>query len=201
MRRSVVVALLAAGTAYAGGDPALGKLEQSLPAGWTMLATDTELVIRHDRPVYTEGEHLPNEPADSKPTGVAGGPLITIELRYKLEPKWSAQQVADAKAANAKLGAEVRALRAKYKIDAISHPKGQPLPRNADERARVAAYTKEAAPLLARMVKLPLCTLGAYSVLDGEDTYAQLGLSVDPPEAMREAYRVVDVVKRQCGAT
>src|SRR5262249_57328687 len=132
MRRSVVVAVLAAAaTAHAGGDPALGKLEQSLPSGWTMLATDTELVIRHDRPVYTEGEHLPNEPADSKPTGLARGPLIPIELRYRLEPKWSAQQIAEARATNAKVGGEVRALRAKYKIDPIPHPKGQPLPSTA----------------------------------------------------------------------
>ena len=200
MKGSIAALVVLAGVAHAEVDPALARLEQSLPAGWTMLATDTELVIRHDRPCYVEGEHLPNEPAGSPPTGVVGGgPMITLELRYRLEPKGSAQQLADARATNDKVAAELRGLRAQYKLDKIHTSKGQPLPRYADERSRLDAYTKAEAKARARLVRLPLCTLGASSVIDGDDTYAQLRLTVDPPEAMAEAHRIVELVKKQCG--
>lgn len=183
----VVAALAMTSIAYAGDDPALAKLEQALPAGWSLLATDTELVLRHDRPVYTAG-------------GTAAGPMITLELRYRLEPVWTAQQLADAKATNARAAADLRALRAKHRIDAIPQRKGEAQPRDAGERARLAAFTHDQAPIAARIVPLPLCTFDGHSVFDGKDTYAQLDLSVDPPDAMREAHRVVDLVKQQCGA-
>ena len=189
MRKALIVAAVAAyRIAHAGGDPALGKLEQALPAGWSLLATDTELVVRHDRPVYTAG-------------GSTAGPLITLELRYRLEPVWTDRQLADAKATNARVAAEIKALRAKHRIDAIPRSKGEPVPRDADERARLAEFSREQTTVAARFVSLPLCTLGAHSVFDGKDTYAQLGLAVDPADAMREAYRVVDLVKKQCGAS
>jgi len=188
MRKALIIAALAAyRIAHAGGDPALGKLEQALPAGWSLLATDTELVLRHDRPVYA--------------TGGSAGPLITVELRYRLEPVWTGKQLAEAKATNARVAAELKALRAKHRIDAIPRSKGDPQPRDADERARLAAFAHEETSVAARMVPLPLCTLGTHSVFDGKDTYAQLGLEVDPADAMREAYRVADLVKQQCGAS
>lgn len=186
-RTLVVVAIALTGSAYAGGDPALGKLEQALPAGWSLLATETELVLRHDRPVYTAG-------------GSTAGPLITLELRYRFEPPWSEQQLADAKATNARAEADLRALRAKHRIDAIPHVKGEPQPRDAGERARLAAYSHEQAPIAARIVPLPLCTFAGHSLFDGKDTYAQLEIAIDPPEAIREARRVAELVRTQCGA-
>jgi hypothetical protein len=121
--------------------------------------------------------------------------MITLELRYRLEPKWSDKQLAEARVANDKVAKELRGLRAQYGIDKIAKS-----PRDADERKRLDAYTKAEGELRARVVKLPLCTVGASSVFDGDDTYAQLKLVVDPPEAMREAHHVVELVKKQCGA-
>ena len=190
-----------AGVARADVDPALAGLEKALPAGWTMMSTESELVIRHDRPCYSNGEHLPNEPADSKPTAApAGGPLITLELRYHLEPKWTAIQLAEARATNDKVNAEANALRARFNIDFMHQGKGEPMPTNAGERTRLAAYNKAKAQLMARRVRLPLCSFGNTSLFDGDSTYSQLNLEVDPPEAMHEAYRVVDLVKKRCGA-
>jgi hypothetical protein len=177
----VAAALLASAIARAGGDPAIARLEHSLPTGWSLLATDTELVIRHDKPVYTTK------------AGVAGGPEITLELRYHLEPRWTDKQLADARATNAKLRAELAAVRAKYKID------GAAAATDAD-RARLAAYDAERARIEARQVKLPRCTLGASSLFDGPDTYAQLTLAVDPAQAMTEARAIAELVKKQCGA-
>ena len=181
MKGSIAILVALAGSALAEGDPALAKLEQSLPAGWSLLATDTELVIRHDRPCYVESGDAP--------------PMITLELRYRLEPKWSDKQVAEARAANDKVAKELRGLRAQYGVAKIGKT-----PKDADERKRLDAYTKAEAELRARILKVPLCTLGGSSVFDGDDTYAQLKLVVDPPDAMREAHHVVELVKKQCGA-
>jgi hypothetical protein len=190
--------LLVGGIAYGQTDPAIVKLEKSLPAGWSLLATDTELVIRHDKPCYAI-ERQENAPPNAAPMG--GGPLVTIELRYRLEPKWSDKQLAAARGANDKVAAELRALAKQYRIDDIHKSKGRPLPSTDDERTRLDAYTKAEAQSRARTTRLPLCTIGESSLLVGDDTYRQLSMKIDPPEAMREAFQIVELVKRQCGAS
>jgi hypothetical protein len=200
MKRAIYAAVIAAtATASAGTDPAIARLERALPRGWSLLATDTELVIRHDRPVYAEGRHLANEPPDSPPTGIAGGPLVTLELRYRLEPKWPAAQLAAARAANAKIYDARKALATQYRIDELRDRKSaEPVAKTADEQKRIDAYRAAAGKLEAALVQLPRCTLGASSLFDGPDTYAQLSLVVDPAQAMKEAYAIVEVVKKQC---
>ena len=68
MKRSagVVACMVIAGSAYAQPDAALAQLEHQLPAGWSMLATDTELVLRHDRPCYVRREVHENAPATAR---------------------------------------------------------------------------------------------------------------------------------------
>src|SRR5262249_6192344 len=81
-----VAAVVGAGGSARGG-PAAAKTarERALPRGWSLLVTDSELVIRHDRACFLVD-------------GSEGGHLINLELRYRLEPKWTARQLADAKA-------------------------------------------------------------------------------------------------------
>ena len=179
----------------------LDQLEKALPPGWTLLASDAELVIRHDRPCYLTGTHHENAPAAETKTAEApgGGPLVTIQLRYRLEPRWTAQQLAAARSTNDRLDGELHALAAKYHIDPIHKSKDRPLPANADERARLEAYEAARAQLAARLVKLPRCSLDDASVFDGDDTYAQLGLEVDPPEVMTQAHHIVELMKQHCG--
>jgi hypothetical protein len=196
---STAVALAAPVEARAEGR-AFDTLEQALPAGWSLLASGTELVIRHDRPCYITGVHHENARADEPSARAAGGgPMVTIELRYRLEPRWTDQQVAVAGAINERLGGELRALAARYNVDAIHHSKGRPLPATPEQRARLEAYEAAQAPLVARMVKLPRCNIGDTSVFDGADTYAQLSLIVDPPEVMTQAFQIVELMKRHCG--
>jgi hypothetical protein len=192
---------LVARVAAAQPDPALDRLEKALPPGWTLLATDAELVIRHDRPCYVTGAHHENAPAVETKAAPApgGGPLVTIQLRYRLEPRWTHQQLAAARATNERLGAELRALTGKYHLDAIHKSKGRPLPANPDEQARLDAYEAAHAQLAARLVKLPRCSLGDASVFDGDDTYAQLMLEVDPPEVMTQAHHIVALMTQHCG--
>ena len=175
--------LVAASTAAA--DPALDQLERALPAGWSLLATGSELVIRHDRPCYVVGTGGP-------------GPVVTIELRYRLEPRWTAQQVTDARAANDRIDGELRTLASRYRIDAIRTSGDRRVPASADEQARLDAYEAARARLVARRVHLPRCTLGDESVFDGADTYAQLALHIDPPEVITQAHRIVELVKQHC---
>ena len=197
-RISIAIAALSIASA-ARADPAFDRLESALPAGWSLLATSSELVIRHDQPCYVTGMHRENaRDVPATPAVPAGGPLVTIELRYRLEPRWTAPQIAAAEVTNRQIDGELRALAAKYRIDAIRTSKGRPVPASADEKARLDAYEAARARLTARRVKLPRCTLGDASVFDGEDTFAQLTLQVDPPEVMTQAHRIVELMKQHC---
>ena len=209
-----VVFLASTAGAQPVADPALDDLEKALPPGWTMLATGSELVFRHDKPVYvaaaphanppkpvptsTTLPGAPLSPAQAKPAPASGGPLVNLELRFRLEPRWNPPQIATAKQANDKTASDLRALSAKYRIDQIRHDKGKPVPANADERARVAAYDSERAKVAKRIVPVPHCAIGEVSVFDGEDTYAQLSLSLDPPEVIPEAHRVLALLQQRC---
>jgi hypothetical protein len=200
------VVLAAGGLEHvAHAESELASLERALPAGWTMLETDSELVIRHDRPCYRGTEHVPNEPdpAVLKKTGARSkgdGTLLNLELRYTLEARWTAQQFADAKKTNDAIAAEVKAAHDRYKIDAIKVAKGTYLPANADERTRLAAFTRAESAATARRVHEPMCSVGDISIFDGDETYAPLRLEIDPPEAAKEAFAIVDLVKKHCGA-
>src|SRR2546423_9733119 len=125
MKRAALLAIcLAAAPAVADKDQALARLERALPRGWSLLATETDLVIRHDRPVYC--------------TDHTNGPLVTLELRYKLEPKWSPEHLAEVKAENERLAADA----------AKAHG------RHAEAKLR------------ARAVPLPVCTIDHSSILE-----------------------------------
>lgn len=184
MRISIVLAaVLAGGLAAADTDPAIAQLEKALPAGWTLMATDNELVLRHDRPCYV---------TDDKAS--SAGPLITLELRYRLQPVWTTKQIADARATNDKIDAQLRELRKKLAIDAIKN--GQ-TPTTA-EHARLDTYAKGEAAAAGKRVKLPRCTLGRFSLFDDE-AYRQLSLPIDPPSAVTEAHAVSALVVKACG--
>ena len=193
------IGLLLATTAAA--DPAISSLSRALPAGWTLTTAGGELVIRHTAGVRVAGRHLANAPHMGNMPVVAppDGPQITLELRYRIEPVWTARQLAVARAANAKVYAELNALRVRHRIDDLRTSKGRPLPETPDEAQRLASYETEHARALARLVSLPRCTLGTSSLFDSAATYGQLDLMVDPPRAMREAYAIVELVKRRCG--
>lgn len=199
MRLAIATLLLTGGVASADTSEAL---QQAMPGGWSVLETEHELVLRHDRPCYVTGRRRENESAKSagNPCSSVDGPLVTLELRFKIEPRWTQQQLDDAKVANDKVALALKAAREKYRIDAIHQSKGRPLPGNPDERKRLAAFEKDEAQLTARAVKTPLCTLGEHSLFDSDVTYAQLALKVDPPEAMVEAHKALDALKKQCGA-
>ncbi|HET9622577.1 MAG TPA: hypothetical protein VFP84_14495 [Kofleriaceae bacterium] len=189
----VVVLAPALAAAQPAPGPALDDLERALPPGWTMLATGSELVFRHDRPCYvTTAAHA------GKPAPAGGGPLVTFELRFRLEPRWTAAQITAAHQANDKVERELRALVGKYHVDQIHHVKGKPQPANPDEQARLAAYDSEHARIAKRLVPVPRCALGDASLFAGEDTYAQLQLALDPPEVIPEAHRILALIEQRC---
>lgn len=190
-------------TATAHGDP-IRDLEKALPAGWQIRlaggAGRGELVIVRPRPVrlagkyYANASHLSNAPVSAP----VDAPTLTLALRYRYEAKWSDGRLAGAKAVNERVGKELETLRARYRIDAIRTAKGTPLPETPEEEKRLADFQIEYQRVVAKLIKLPRCTLGDLSVFDDEETYRQLDLMVDPPIAMREAFAVVELVKRRC---
>ena len=164
MKRWIACAvLLGARIAAADKDQALGRLEKALPAGWSLLAAEDELVIRHDRPVY-----CPTHP---------NGPLVTLELRFKLDAKWTPERYAEAKAMNDKLAAELAAQKPKLSAK---------------------AYEAAAAKAKAREARLPVCTLDRASIIERPDTFAQLDLDLDPPAAKTEGLQIRELVEKHC---
>jgi len=189
--RAAVFLVLCCGLASA--DP-VDDLQKAVPSGWTVLATDHELVLRHDKPCYTAATKNGNVCAGND------GPMVTLELRFKVEPKWTQAQLDAARAANDKLVDERKAARDKYRIDAIVSDHGVAKPANADEKKRLSAFEKADERLRGREVKTPMCTWGEHSIIDGDETYAPLKLVVDPPSALTEAHRALDALKKACGA-
>ncbi len=178
----------------------MADLQQALPAGWQLSTTRDTLTIERKQPVRISGKYLANAPhyGNAYVAPSIDAPTETLRLRYRTEPAWSAARLAQVEAANAKIYAELAPLRKKYRIDDIATGKGMPLPANPDEERRLRDYEAAHAATLARITPVPRCTLGRLSVFDTEQTYRQLDLIVDPPIAMREAYAVVELVKRRC---
>lgn len=183
----------------AGEDRAIDDLKRTLPAGWTLAHSRGELVIRRTATVKVAGRHLPNEPHYTNIPAKAPARAVEIQLalRYRTEPAWTAARFAEAREKNKRIGDQIRAARIRHRVDEIQKSKGRPLPTTDDERARLAAFEAESAKLTRSIIDFP-CTLGAFSVFDDRDTYAQLDLMVEPQLAMREAYAVVELVKRRC---
>lgn len=199
MRLLAVALLFAAGTA--GADP-VGELQRALPAGWKVTTTRTDLTIERLLPVQVSGRFLPNAAhyGNAPTSAPPSAPTEKLRLRYRTEPAWSAARLAQVTAANKRVYAELQPLRAKYKIDDIATGKGMPVPKTPDEVQRLHDYRAAYDAVLARITPVPECTLGKVSVFTDRSTYAQLDLMVVPEIAMREAYAVVELMKRRCQA-
>lgn len=189
--------------------PPLDGLQRVVPAGWRVVVHPTALVIRRVAPVRIVA--LDDvQPRNSKLPIAAppGTEATTFELRYRLEPAWSARKLAAARAANAAIDAAIAAARARYRLDAppatAAGSAGRARPAlhrddragRDDRAARQAAFDAEAARLAARRVEVPRCTIAGRSLF-GTDERA-LDLIVDPPAAMREAYAIVALIARRC---
>jgi len=204
IRVAIVVGALAGAASFARGErrvepDAVAALRRSLPTGWTLAIENGDLVIRHATPVRVAGHHLVSAHTGNIPVlAPPDAPTITLELRYRLERRWTAAQLATARRANAQLQVRLRALRDRYRIDELGTIEGAPRPSSEDERRRLADYRRSFDRAVVQLVQLPRCTLGGLSVFDDEQTYRQLDTMVDPPAAMREAYAIVELVKRRC---
>jgi hypothetical protein len=199
MRALVVLLALGLGLGLSAADP-VRELQRSLPGGWRVIRTGGDLVIRHDAPVRIAGKYHPNSVhmGNAPVLAPATAPSVVLALRYRLEPAWSEAKLETARTTNKKVYAELVALRARFRLDDIPTGKGTPLPRNPDEQQRLVDHDTAYQATLARLVQLPRCTLGGSALFDSTDTYAQLDLMVDPPIVMREAYAIVELVKRRC---
>jgi hypothetical protein len=206
VRIALALLILVSSVTAERSDNPVSALSGSLPKGWRVVARripdngGQELVIERAQAVRVGGRHLENPHIGNMPAppSTARGPEITLALRYRMEPRWDAAKLAAARAANARIYNELSRLRAHYRIEDIRTSKGRPLPTGPDEEQRLTAYEADRTRETAKLVRLPYCTLGDVSLFDSPDTYAQLDLIVDPPGAMREAYAIVELVKRRC---
>src|SRR3954453_15471533 len=99
MRRLAISALLAAGLAaatagVARADTELAGLERALPSGWPVIETASTPAIPHARPCSRGPEPQATEPDPAVVKKTAGKPkgdgaLLNLELRYRLETRWT----------------------------------------------------------------------------------------------------------------
>jgi hypothetical protein len=201
--RTALVLLALAGSAHADS---VAGLQSALPSGWTLKVTKPatdgrgELAIVHTAPVKIAGVFYMNAPYTTNVprTAPAGAPTITLQLRYGIEARWSEARLEKVRAANNVIYKQLDGLRAKYRIDDIKTGKGMPLPSTPDEEKRLADYQAEYDKTIAKVTRVPRCTLGELSLFDDEHTYEQLKYQVEPASAMREAFAIVELVKRRC---
>lgn len=172
-----------AGTAAADPVPfrTVDELAKALPSGWAIERGKGTLAIRYKGAVRGTGVQFWTAYSTNIPQPAASpdAPKLTLRLQFRVEPRWTEEQYDRARAANAILYRALVELREKHPTD------------DADYRAHYAN-------LMTKLVQQPRCTLGNLSVFDHEHTYEQLGLSVEPASAMREAFAIVELVKRRC---
>ncbi|MEO8705405.1 MAG: hypothetical protein ABI867_35515 [Kofleriaceae bacterium] len=190
---------LAAFPAISAPSSDIASLASALPAGWKLTTAQSSLVIEARTPVRVPGTYLtaPHTTNIYVP-GADSDPLITLALRYRTEPRWSANKLAAARAANAPVYATLASLRLRYRIDELAVRDGRSIATTPAEQQRLDDYEREHRRIAMQLVRLPRCALDNLSLFDDPSTYKQLQLVVDPPIVMREAFAVVELFKRRC---
>jgi hypothetical protein len=157
------------------------------------------LAIEARAPVRVSGHYL-DQPHTTNiyVPSTAASPQITLALRYRTEPRWTERKLAEARLANAPVYATLTALRLRYRIAELRTVNNRPAPATPAEHQRLAEFEREYQRARLQLVQLPRCALDDVSVFDDGTTYAQLGLVVDPPAVMREAFAIVELFKRRC---
>ncbi len=183
-------------------DRTLDALSRALPDGWSLTQAGDTLTIERREPVWVLVENRINAPV-TRETGDerskrirAHGRPGACRLAWRIEERWSAAKLADARAANAEIDRTVAALYARFP-DVSPSRKGDDFfkTQNADDEKRVQAFVRERDDLLARRRHPPDLHSERHSLFlvsrEGADDEMH---SVDPPGALAEAERVVRTI-------
>jgi len=179
-------------------DRVLDALSLALPGGWSLALGRDTLTIERREPVWVLAENRINAPmsretADERSRRIrAHGTSCACRLVYRLEERWTGEQLADARAANAGIDRAVAALHAESP-DVSPSRKGDGfyVTQNAGDGGRVQAFMRERDALLARRRRLPDLHSERHSLflVSREGVEDEMHL-VDPPAASRELAEV-----------
>lgn len=181
-------------------DAALEQVRAALPDGWTMTLEAERIVFQRKEPAWVLHENRINAPVNRETPGERAarirkhGKSTVCRVVYRIQPRWSAQQVADLRRKNAEIEEAIAALPKKHEI---VHLRSERLSRKGedvyvaktpDDEKRIAAWRKELGELRARQFAVPRFHSRRYSLFfdlaDGrEDDFT----SVDPPSASEES--------------
>jgi hypothetical protein len=201
----------AQGEIFAGsGDPVIvgtTKLLGGKP-GWSLISRGGELVYQRNQPVWVLSTNLINAPATRESATARGarikkhGRKVKPRIVYKMEPRWSAARVAQARRANAALGHRIAALGRKHRVErllaaALRRKNSDPaLGATPAQRARLAAYRTDRKRLEARRIKLPDYHTTSWSLTFVRRTgFSDAYHLVHPPAAAQECYRIDRLIK------
>jgi hypothetical protein len=146
----------------------VSRFEKLLPKGWTVSRDADVLTIERNEPVQSINEmngppapqsETPEERKAREKTHVAS---VAYRIKLKFVPRISQDQFEELAAVNKTTLAEAEKLRTKMKLRNISHKFNQYVPRNAEERERLASYNDAVGKLPYH--ELPDCYTPDFSV-------------------------------------
>lgn len=183
-------------------DPVLKKLEQQLPANWSMGIEHDRLIVKRNEPAYLRFTNLINAPVmvlkkeQQKNEGIAKteGKEIYCAFVFQLENRWFAERLEWAGKTNRTIAGEIGRLEKKYQVThsfdrALKSPEYQFRGKSEEEKQRFAAFLKEKKELENKRVRLPDYMSRNYSlflieIIGMQDEYTL----IYPEEASREMY-------------
>lgn len=195
----------------AAADDRLDLLMARLPAGWTLLLTNSQLELARQGEVYVLPENRINAPMSrATPEEISQrirshGRLGRCRLTFRLEPRWSEQRWTAVLATNQQIQTELNALPERFQItplySAALSRKGQPsyIPKDQADAARIQEWQAEHQRLSATFQPLPDHSTTLYSLFlttrEGAEDDLQI---VDPPQASRELYQIETLLGEVC---
>lgn len=191
-------------------DARLSRVAAALPPGWTMAVDGGRLVFTRAGDIYVVSANRVNGPATMETEAARAarirrlGRRTVASLEYRLEPRWSRERWAQARATNDRVMRALSALPAKHDIQGLldkrlSSKGPQYVARTDADRARLAAYDVEKDALEAACVVLPRYESARWSIFlvraVGRDDDMH---GVSPEAASRELLSVEALLQRCC---
>lgn len=190
------------------------QLHDSLPKGWEMEAViqpfdadeEPELFVfitRIDsvKLLQVNKINAPKEFYDGLDERVQKkGKTTVLELKMKLEPKWSMEKLQKVWAYNDSIQHLIDTAYTKYKIGDLEQALGRGDftydDSTPEKRRRLKAYNEEREKLHRQKIPWPGYSSSTYSVFFYYDYNAENYRAVYPPEAVWEEHRVAEMVRR-----
>ena len=195
------------GSGLADNDSLLTALKERIPQGWNVLLSEDELRIERKDSVWVLSENKINAPERIFSEGEEierikkYGKMMQSSFVFRLEDKWSEENIQSNKEKNENINEKVKVLPEKYGIvhlyDSSLSRKGNDvfIGNNEEERNRIHEYEVEKFKIEKGLIKIPDYNSEKYSLFlisktGMEDEFH----SVYPKEVSEEMYGIEKIL-------